>query len=367
MQVSREKEPDIIKRKKKEQSPDLVRSALAPLVPYIRLEYILPTNDQYLSKICQSGIIEVPTSIDPNSTTIGKGWEYGNQRLPRYFQPIVQIFLELNDGEWIEEVYNGIETVPRNYDNSDNRQIDKPLVPLDLQTPSRTETDLNNNEFLIYNNIIIPNEQITTQVLKRLHQLQQKFQPSIPRHLHYLRIAVLREFGLPESLIHVIRDPCQYYPNCKNIRRQFGIVQGFRYYRKLREVASSPPLSVKQPDVTACSTTPIGSPRSLSDDTYINHHPQSSRSCQKTERNSLSSVKPFSARLLDLTRINSTVGSRKKTKNDRVDYVPINKGDTYDQSATLEFALPDCVASGRNGIENLTYRNDSSTESENTS
>ena len=100
-QVSREKEPDIIKRKKKEPSPDLVRNALAPLVPYIRLEYILPTNDQvsknrfvqfhnifiqYLSKICQSGIIEVPTSIDPNSTTIGKGWEYGNQRLPRYFQ-----------------------------------------------------------------------------------------------------------------------------------------------------------------------------------------------------------------------------------------------------------------------------------------
>ena len=120
----------------------------------------------------------------------------------------------------------------------------------------------------------------------------------------------------------------------------------------------------------------------MSDDTYINNHPQSSsRSSQKAERNSLSSVKPFSARLLDLTRINSTVGSRKKSKNERVDYVPINKGlslfggaglylflgDTYDQSATLEFALPDCVASGRNGIENLTYRNDSSTESENTS
>ena len=79
----------------------------------------------------------------------------------------------MNDGEWIEEVYNGMETVPRNYDNADSRQIDKPQVPLDLQTPSRTETDLNNNEFLIYNNIIIPNEQITTQVLKRLHQLQQ--------------------------------------------------------------------------------------------------------------------------------------------------------------------------------------------------
>ena len=45
-QVSREKEPDIIKRKKKEPSPDLVRNALAPIVPYIRLEYILPTNDQ---------------------------------------------------------------------------------------------------------------------------------------------------------------------------------------------------------------------------------------------------------------------------------------------------------------------------------
>ena len=59
----------------------------------------------------------------------------------------------MNDGEWIEEVYNGMETVPRNYDNADSRQIDKPQVPLDLQTPSRTETDLNNNEFLIYNNI----------------------------------------------------------------------------------------------------------------------------------------------------------------------------------------------------------------------
>ena len=94
----------------------------------------------------------------------------------------------------------------------------------------------------------------------------------------------------------------------------------FRYYRKLREVASSPPLSAKQPDITACSATPIGSPRS--DD----HQPRSSRSPSKTERNSLSSVKPFSARLLDLTRINSTGGSRKKSKNDRVDYVPINKG-----------------------------------------
>ena len=49
-QVSREKEPDIIKRKKKEPSPDLVRNALAPLVPYIRLEYILPTNDQVYIK-----------------------------------------------------------------------------------------------------------------------------------------------------------------------------------------------------------------------------------------------------------------------------------------------------------------------------
>ena len=84
--MSREKEPDLLRRKKKEPSPDLIRNALAPLVPYIRLEYVLPINDAYLSKICQSGIIDVPTSIDPNVTTIGKGWEYGNQRLPRYNQ-----------------------------------------------------------------------------------------------------------------------------------------------------------------------------------------------------------------------------------------------------------------------------------------
>lgn len=83
---SREKEPDLVRRKKKEPPPDLIRNALAPLVPYIRLEYVLPINDAHLSKICQSGIIDVPTSIDPNVTTIGKGWEYGNQRLPRYNQ-----------------------------------------------------------------------------------------------------------------------------------------------------------------------------------------------------------------------------------------------------------------------------------------
>ena len=135
------------------------------------------------------------------------------------------------------------------------------------------------------------------------------------------RVSITRTVRISDDNLEL----CKVFGKLDIFRVRIKITVPFRYYRKLREVASSPPLSAKQPDVTACSATPIGSPRSLTDD--INQHPQSSRSSsQKTERNSLSSVKPFSARLLDLTRINSTVGSRKKSKNDRVDYVPINKG-----------------------------------------
>ena len=77
------------------------------------------------------------------------------------FKAIVQIFLDLNDGEWVEEAYNAIETIPRSMDhtfddNNNNEDIDQ-----------------SNDNLVIVNSLIIPNEQITAQVLKRLHQLQQ--------------------------------------------------------------------------------------------------------------------------------------------------------------------------------------------------
>jgi hypothetical protein len=91
---------------------------------------------------------------------------------------------------------------------------------------------------------------------QRLYQLQQKYQPSIPRHMHFLRLAVLREFSLPDGLLPVIRDPCQYYPLSKSIKQQYGIVQGYRYYRKLRELESNPPSSSRPPDVAIFPSNP---------------------------------------------------------------------------------------------------------------
>ena len=89
---------------------------------------------------------------------------------------------------------------------------------------------------------------------KRLHQLQQKYEPSIPRHMHFLRLAVLREFSYPDGLLPVIRDPCQFYSQSKIVKQQYGIVQGYRYYRKLREVTGTP--MTTRPDVAVCPTTP---------------------------------------------------------------------------------------------------------------
>ena len=52
-QVARDKEPDLLNKRKKEPSADLVRNALAPLLPYLRLEHVLPTNCPYVAKIFQ--------------------------------------------------------------------------------------------------------------------------------------------------------------------------------------------------------------------------------------------------------------------------------------------------------------------------
>ena len=42
-----------------------------------------------------------------------------------------------------------------------------------------------------------------------------------------------------------------------------------------------------------------------------------------------------------------------------------NLADSFENSATLEFTLPDCVIlPASSGIDNVTYRNDSSAESE---
>ena len=76
------------------------------------------------------------------------------------FKAIVQIFLDLNDGEWVEEAYNAIETIPRSMDHT-------------FDDNNNEDIDQSNDNLVIVNSLIIPNEQITAQVLKRLHQLQQ--------------------------------------------------------------------------------------------------------------------------------------------------------------------------------------------------
>ena len=68
---------------------------------------------------------------------------------------------------------------------------------------------------MLEQSLILPSETTCCQVLKRLHSLQQKYQPIIPRHMHFLRLTALREHSLPEGLITVLRDPCQYYPGSK--------------------------------------------------------------------------------------------------------------------------------------------------------
>ena len=170
--------------------------------------------------------------------------------------------------------------------------------------------------------------------------------------MHFLRLAVLREFSLPDGLLPVIRDPCQYYPHSKVIKKQYGIVQGYRYYRKLREVTSTP-LSTR-PDVAVCPGTP-GTP--------VHPGPSSIRTSL-----TLNKFVPTPIRKLQFKRENKT--------DDVIDYVPVsspvkdpNAGIDFSKDATLPYGtqptLPDIANYGSGnssqlGVDNLTYRNDSS-------
>ena len=79
-------------------------------------------------------------------------------------QEIVQIFRDLNDGEWVEEAYNAIETIPRSMEH----------VPEENNNNQHhtEELESDNDHLVIVNSLIIPNEQVTAAMLKRLHQLQ---------------------------------------------------------------------------------------------------------------------------------------------------------------------------------------------------
>ena len=212
---------------------------------------------------------------------------------------------------------------------------------------------------------------------QRLYQLQQKYQPSIPRHMHFLRLAVLREFSLPDGLLPVIRDPCQYYPHSKLIKKQYGIVQGYRYYRKLREASCSTP-STSRPDVAVCPSTPALTPT----------HPSTTRSGgHSLTLNKLVAGPMRKIHLMKQTTNNNnepTAGGKKR--DDVIDYVPVKMGELtltgqsttltstdFSKERTLPFSpttsnLPDIAnyptnSSGANqlvGVDNLTYRNDSS-------
>lgn len=326
---AREKEPDIIKKRKKDPSNDLVRNALAPLLPYIRLEYILPANCPDLAKVFQSGLIRnPPTGID-GSTTIGRGWDYGDSRSPRFFRPIVDVFLDLNNNEWIEESFTGSETVPRSASH--------------LSYPP--EILINSIADEIEQNLVIPQEEITCQVLKRLHSLQQKHQPHIPRHMHFLRLTVLREFSLPDGLIPVLRDPCQYYPGSKSIKHNYALVQRYRYYKKLNDNCSSPTSPCCQPDVTVFPfSPPTSSPQKYSS-TLVRLMQSPVRKIRQNFRS-------------------MTMQEKSDNQTSFIDYIPSKNG-KLPTTVRLPFAscgLPD-IATTSQGIENLTYRTSSSNSS----
>ena len=178
--------------------------------------------------------------------------------------------------------------------------------------------------------------------------------------MHFLRLAVLREFSLPDGLLPVIRDPCQYYPHSKLIKQQYGIVQGYRYYRKLREVTSTP--SCSRPDVTVCPSTPS---TPLHGATSL--------------RAGLTLNKLVSNPIRKLHALKREPGAPSKVTDDVIDYVPVKTSLIKDGTiAAIDFAkdstlpygavatlLPDVATYGSGnsnqlGVDNLTYRNDSS-------
>ncbi|XP_004698829.1 BTB/POZ domain-containing protein 7 isoform X1 [Echinops telfairi] len=257
--------------KRRDLDMEELREILSSLLPFVRMEHILPINSEVLSDAMKRGLISTPPSDMLPTTEGGKSNAWLRQKnagiyvRPRLFSPYVEESKSVLDEMMVEQTDLVRLRMVRMSNVPDTLYMVSNAVPQCCHMISHQQISSNQSSppSVVANEIPVPRLLTMKDMVRRLQELRHTEQVQRAYALncgegatvsYEIQIRVLREFGLADAAAELLQNPHKFFPD-----ERFG--------------DESPLLTVKQPGRCRVNSTPTAETMFTDLDSFVAFHP----------------------------------------------------------------------------------------------
>ncbi|NXX73497.1 BTBD7 protein, partial [Urocolius indicus] len=248
-----------------------LREILSPLLPFVRIEHILPMNSEVLSDAMKRGLISTPPSDMLPTSEGGKSNAWLRQKnagiyvRPRLFSPYVEEAKSVLDEMMVEQTDLVRLRMVRMSNVPDTLYMVNNAVPqcCHVITHQQVSTNQSSPPSVIANEIPVPSLLVVKEMIRRLQELRHAEQVQRAYALncgegatvsYEIQIRVLREFGLSDAAAELLQNPHKFFPD-----ERFG--------------DESPLLTMRQSGRCRVNSTPTAETMFTELDSFVAFHP----------------------------------------------------------------------------------------------
>uniref|UniRef100_A0A9L0RVJ4 BTB domain containing 7 n=1 Tax=Equus caballus TaxID=9796 RepID=A0A9L0RVJ4_HORSE len=248
-----------------------LREILSSLLPFVRIEHILPINSEVLNDAMKRGLISTPPSDMLPTTEGGKSNAWLRQKnagiyvRPRLFSPYVEEAKSVLDEMMVEQTDLVRLRMVRMSNVPDTLYMVNNAVPQCCHVISHQQISSNQSSppSVVANEIPVPRLLIMKAMVRRLQELRHTEQVQRAYALncgegatvsYEIQIRVLREFGLADAAAELLQNPHKFFPD-----ERFG--------------DESPLLTMRQSGRCRVNSTPAAETMFTDLDSFVAFHP----------------------------------------------------------------------------------------------
>ncbi|KAM9294092.1 BTB/POZ domain-containing protein 7 isoform 2-T2 [Gastrophryne carolinensis] len=257
--------------KRRDLDVEELREILSPLLPFVRIEHILPMNSDVLADPMKRGLISTPPSDMLPTLEGGKSNAWLRQKnagiyvRPRLFSPYVEEAKSVLDEMMVEQTDLVRLRMVRMSNVPDTLYMVNNAVPQCCHVINHQQ--MNSSQAtpptVVANEIPVPPLGVVREMIRRLQELRHMEQVQRAYALncgegatvsYEIQIRVLREFSLSDSAAELLQNPHKFFPD-----ERFG--------------DESPLLTVRQSGRCRINSTPATETMFTDLDSYVAFHP----------------------------------------------------------------------------------------------
>lgn len=243
--------------KKRDLNDIELRDILAELLPLIRVDHIIPYNNDVLNSAIKRGLVSTPPSHMLGDDTPGgqrvcawiRSKHNGMYTRPRIFLPYFEEAKSMRD-EFLSQGQDSdtgrVRTIQMSAIPDTLYMVDEAQYPAGHKGLTSSST-----VDIIAGTIPVPDSNTLKLMMQREAELQSTKLCQRAYGLPYsdrraincqVQLRTVREFGMPDITIEILQNSQMYYPNSESVPASLQLKQG-RYYQSPGRQKSSPSLS----------------------------------------------------------------------------------------------------------------------------